>query len=147
MLSLFLVGVVVLYLSVRFEITESSYDTYEEIASIPKIFESGWIPIWLPKTAFKIKESHDIDTNEAWIAFNFLSSDEFYKNCQVVKNKDISLPNKTQVSKFPNFVGDLVMAVKDNTLIFYRCDDSSNRVLAVDHENQRAFIWVNPFAN
>lgn len=49
------------------ETFESSYSDYES-ANI--LFESGWLPSWLPKTAIEIKEIHDIDTNAVSAMFN-----------------------------------------------------------------------------
>jgi len=35
------------------------------------IFESGWLPSYLPKSARDIQESHDIDTNYVEASFQF----------------------------------------------------------------------------
>lgn len=141
-LSLLFLSIAVFYVSMRIEVTESSYNTYEEMASISNIFESGWIPSWLPKTASQIKESHDIDTNEAWMTFNFSSSDKFYTNCQIMKRTDVLLPTKKMKNRFHNFVSNLMVAVQNNAVVFYRCDDNISRFLAVDQTNIRAYIWV-----
>ena len=31
----------------------------------------GWVPPWLPSTAHAINETHNIDTNEVWMIFEF----------------------------------------------------------------------------
>lgn len=116
----------------RFEVTESYYDTYEELTSVPNIFESGWVPHWLPKTAHNIKESHDIDTNEAWMVFKFSSSDKFYTGCQVINKKDIVIPTEKQTIRFPRFVIDAIEYINHHTLVFYNCEKNSNRYLAID---------------
>ncbi len=136
-----LVFAVILYASMRFEITESYYDTYEKIAAVPNIFDVGWIPRWLPKTAKQIKESHDIDTNETWITFEFSISDKFYETCLSVKKSDVDLPSEQRVNRFPSFVAEALSSIKNNAIDFYQCDKDGNRYLAIDGQRMRGYIW------
>lgn len=32
--------------------------------------QSGWFPDWIPESAYDIKESHDMDTNESMLVFS-----------------------------------------------------------------------------
>jgi len=137
-----LIGVTV-YTMTRLEVTESHYSTYEELASIPNIFDAGWIPSWTPKSAVDIVESHDVDTNEGWLVFKYLKSDEFYAGCKEIPSDKVERPNKQYTSKFPQFVTDAVIQISRNTTIkFYSCDNNSNRYLAIDKQNQRAYVWI-----
>ena len=80
-ISLIFVSVCLLFFLVfsmkELDITSSSYKNYSEVASTSGLFEAGWIPLWLPKTASNIQESHDVDTNESWLMFNYAASDKF----------------------------------------------------------------------
>ena len=133
-----------LFASKFLDISESFYSSYDEISSIPNIFEAGWVPYWLPSSASKIKESHNIDTNEAWLMFSFLPSDDFYTDCQKVKGFKASfllINSESRHKQFKNFVDSLVLAIKDNVIDFYDCDGDSDRVLVVDFDNSYAYVW------
>jgi hypothetical protein len=41
-----------------------------------KIIEKGWVPAILPKSAYDISETHDIDTNELFGSFYYYDIDE-----------------------------------------------------------------------
>jgi len=49
------------------------------------IFESGWLPSYLPKSARDIRESHDIDTNyvEASFQFDVGDTESIESNCKL----------------------------------------------------------------
>lgn len=131
----------------RLEVTSSSYETYDEIASNPRTFEAGWIPRWLPRSATNISESHDLDTNDVWIVFSFAAEDRFHEDCQEIEKTELRLPNESDVRRFPNFVIDAVSEIRSGSIIFYRCGDDTSHLLAVDHTNVRAYIWGDPNAN
>ena len=52
----------------------TSYIGYDDIVA-DKSIERGWMPAIIPKSAFHIKESHDIDTNTGQGLFQFRSTD------------------------------------------------------------------------
>ncbi len=142
--SVLLVSTVILYASMRLEITESYYETYEKVAEVPNVFDAGWIPAWLPKTAKQIKESHDIDTNEVWITFEYSASDKFYEACLSVEKKTINLPSDQQENRFPSFVAESLSKIKNKALDFYQCDKGGNRYLAIDAQSMQGYIWRIP---
>lgn len=144
LLSLTFLVVMVIYMFTRFEVTYSTFDSYNEMESIPNIFEASWVPGWLPKTASEIKESHDVDTNEAWLVFNFSPSDRFYKSCQEMEYEHVLLPQIRQSVRYPEFVRKLTKKIRTSTEYFYQCGNDSSRFLAIDHENMRGFIWTRP---
>lgn len=45
------------------------YDSYADAASAGVIGKGVWLPSELPKSAKKIREAHDIDTNEVWFTY------------------------------------------------------------------------------
>jgi hypothetical protein len=50
---------------------ESSYATYADAKSRGALGPGKWLPEFLPRSAREIREEHDIDTNELWVAFTF----------------------------------------------------------------------------
>lgn len=51
---------------------EASYGTYAEAKSRGALESGKWLPGFLPASAKEIREEHDIDTNELWVAFSFV---------------------------------------------------------------------------
>jgi len=54
----------VLFLAGCNETVDSYYSNYKKVVEDGAI-ERGWIPEWLPKFAYNIHESHDLDTNQS----------------------------------------------------------------------------------
>lgn len=125
------------------EVTSESYDSYSEVAAIAGIFDAGWIPIWLPKSATNIKETHDIDTNEAWLTFVFSSNDDFFSSsCVLTPRSEIVLPVESTIDRFPSFVRDIRSRLKeDMSLLMYVCNGATSRILAVDKDSNTAYVW------
>ena len=50
---------------------------FASIAEIQQsgLIEKGWFPNWMPLSATKIKETHNIDTNAGYIFFHFSQQD------------------------------------------------------------------------
>lgn len=67
------VGVLILLIAMGTAITiiETPIDEYSSIAEARAAgaFERGWLPDFLPPGAIHLREVHDIDTNERWLAF------------------------------------------------------------------------------
>ena len=57
-----------------FENPMSRFQTYEEMVA-SGLVERGWIPPYLPVSAFDIQERHNIDTNRVDMIFRFDPSD------------------------------------------------------------------------
>ena len=69
--SLVTTVVVITVLGLVFDDTvESSFKNYEEMAA-SGIFEAGWLPPYLPRSSFNIREEHDIDTNGVTAIFSY----------------------------------------------------------------------------
>lgn len=129
----------------KLEVTSSSYDNYAEVAAISNIFETGWIPPWLPESATKIRESHDIDTNESWLMFSFHESDKFYLSCSPIPRNKVDFPLKERVGRFPGFVANNFEKLRNGeALIFYFCDDTGKKFLAIDKKEHVAYMWGVP---
>jgi hypothetical protein len=52
----------------------TSFRNYAEMAD-SGIIERGWIPNYIPRSAFEIEETHDIDTNVVQMHFSFEPGD------------------------------------------------------------------------
>lgn len=57
-----------------FENPTSEFATYSEMEA-SGIIEAGWIPKIIPKSAFEISETHNMDTNIVRISFRFKPGD------------------------------------------------------------------------
>jgi len=126
----------------KLEVTSASYENYSEVASIPGLFDAGWIPLWLPKSASNIRESHHIDTNESWLIFNYTASDKFYSSCTLVSKNDMHFPSIERVGRFPDFVANNFSKLhSDDSLTFYECDGANGKKLAINNKDNTAYVW------
>jgi hypothetical protein len=142
-LSASIILAAIIHAAIRLEIASSQYKSYAEISSIPNIFEAGWIPEWLPKSAENIMESHDIDTNVSWVIFTFSDSDNFYSNCSQLMKNNAPVPDKSTAKRFPEFVSVAIdQIILNDKLSFFSCDFKKNRFLAVDREKHIGYVWT-----
>ncbi len=142
--SVFLLLLLVFSLS-KLDETSASYENYSEVASTPGLFDSGWIPLWLPKSAFNIKESHNVDTNESWLMFNYIASDTFYLSCTLVSKNDIHFPSIDRVGRFPDFVmHNFGKLQSDDSLTFYDCEGAKGKKIALKSKDNTAYVWGMP---
>ena len=51
------------------EISSESYATYLD-AERSGLFQSGWVPSYIPRSTVSISEVHDVDTNERCVSFS-----------------------------------------------------------------------------
>lgn len=140
--TLVLITMAAYYFVSKKEVTASYYETYRELASVSNIFQSGWIPRWLPDTASQIRETHDIDTNETWIAFNFDRNDSFYLKCNRLDRGNVIVPARGDFKRFPRFVAESIENMHEESVVFYNCDKSATHNLAVNKEISRAYVWM-----
>lgn len=57
-----------------FYIMDAEYATMEEVR-VDNVINRGWIPEFMPASAYAIKERHSGDTNEGWGTFQFEAID------------------------------------------------------------------------
>ncbi len=109
-----------LFVFYEMETRSSSFSSYYELTAKAPIEESEWFPRWMPKSAFDIKESHNIDTNYVWIVSHFDKSDRFYEvPCTSVNKDRLSIPRFEYVRRFPRFVHEAYKIIeKDKSLRF-----------------------------
>ena len=53
---------------------ESKFATYSQLES-SDLIKNGWVPNYLPRSAYDIHETHNIDTNEIKIRFSYKVGD------------------------------------------------------------------------
>lgn len=81
------------------------YKTAEE-ARMSGAMLKGWLPDWLPQSAYKIHEYHDLDTNARAFSFQVRSKDEFKLPVACREAEEVQRPRmKTEL--FPKEVHTL----------------------------------------
>lgn len=126
----------------QIEITTLTYESYDEMEKNGGL-QSGWFPVWLPRSVRNIQESHDIDTNESWLTFTFSEAEEFYRNvCHPQKKEEVILPREKNFSPFPSFIRDMqTKLVSATNLQFFRCDQNIPGFLAINSQDNIAYFW------
>jgi len=71
------------------ETMTNSFSNYSEMQS-SGVFEKGWLPSYLPKSATNIKESHDLDSNvvKATFVFNPTDVESVKENCKLLEESE-----------------------------------------------------------
>ena len=105
------------------ETTTARYSSYQS-AEGDGALKRGWLPRTLPLSARDIVETHNIDTNEMWLRFQYDPKDiaEFLKGCAEVSSLQIPPVERTHklVQWWPRILmgGDGRLP---NTMKSYRC--------------------------
>lgn len=129
------------------EITSIAFSSYE--AAKPSI-QAGWLPEWLPKSAYEINESHDIDSNITWTKFRFSKTESFHAPfCSSIDKQRVRIPDDRYIKRFPVFVREMHKELTANTdLQFYDCSEPKwERYLAINDKNNLAYSWAIPRAS
>ena len=74
---------------------EQSYNEYKNIAEAEKdrAVLRGWVPEYLPKTSYNIREIHELDNNELWGKFNFRGKPKISTiRCQTIDASNLVFP-------------------------------------------------------
>jgi FlaA1/EpsC-like NDP-sugar epimerase len=133
---IFVSGLALSYFFKGLENTQLRFDTYNELANTPNIFEVGWIPVWIPKSAREIVEKHNIDTNIVRITFLFDTKEESWDEECYKHNIEIS-----QIPQEFNIIKQSRANASSGDLRLFKC--KQNRYLAtIDEGNtSKGFIW------
>jgi hypothetical protein len=74
------------------EYMENPKSRFSSIAEMEAsgLVETGWLPGYLPRSAFQIEERHNIDTNEVWASFRFKIGDvdSVESKCEKIAEND-----------------------------------------------------------
>lgn len=83
-ISIFLAGVLVSALTlIYFVASERNSNSFENYQALYKsgLIQKGWVPEFIPKSAYNIKENHRVDNEEIYVEFHFIENDNsFIKN-------------------------------------------------------------------
>ena len=66
------------YFALSYYFTDVQINKYEnlEVVKENQVIEEGWVPAILPKSAYEIVETHDIDANTLFGSFSYKEQDE-----------------------------------------------------------------------
>ena len=103
--------------------------------------ESGRIPVWVPRSARNLNETHSVDTVQSLLAFEFDPGDRemLTPTCQRVSANDIQFP-ALQADWWPPDLRDAAGAIASGFAIY----DCTNEMgyLAIDESGGQAYFWI-----
>lgn len=128
------------------EKVESYYKDFN-IAKKTGAIEEGWIPKFIPNSAYNIREIHDLDTNEVWIGFKIPSSTEiFFDKVEALSKNEIldKLPRTPRVKWWPQNLKR--NCYRNSNYLFYRWKNENDNdkyiwYLALNKENNTIYSW------
>ncbi|MCL6714020.1 hypothetical protein M8R20_44325 [Pseudomonas sp. R2.Fl] len=121
-------------------------------ASKEGALESGWLPREIPVSAHEIVESHNVDSNEMWVRFNYENEgvSGFIDGCEVRSNPLFPNARRTRRNA-PWWPERLMQGKEDEVLVgytFYWCPrmiHASTELpaqVAIDHPGRVIWYWV-----
>jgi hypothetical protein len=132
------------------EMLESHYATYEEVIRDGAVVR-GWIPAFLPHSAEQIREVHNIDTNEAWVFFEFAEEDRptLEAVCASTPRSSVTLPRDHPTTKHVSWWSAQLKglaSIAEEEFAFYHCrdehlSDRAKAYLALERSRARAWFW------
>lgn len=141
-----LIGVFVAVMGLyKSEVSSTSYTSYDDAMSKGAIGVYKWLPSIIPKSAYQINESHDVDSNEVWFTFRF--NDQFGSlpdGCSRTNRDAITIRSPRGWDRFPNFVRKARADVIKQSVHLYKCHgESFHYFFAIDEEANSAIGWSN----
>jgi hypothetical protein len=128
----------------RMETVETVYPDFRAAVQAEAVGDAKWIPAFLPTSATRIREVHNLDTNEQWLAFLFSSADlpALGGACRPVGGKDIVFPRRAPGPWWPR---ELTRQAKGHELPqgrydYYSCPTHAG--MAVAGERPEAYFWT-----
>jgi len=146
----YIVGILALLLVVlwySFSIMEISHISLSSYVDAQPAIKAGWLPVWLPKSAYEISESHDIDSNISFTKFRFSARENIGESfCSAIDKKRLRVPEDRYIKRFPLFVSEIhEELLANNNLRFYCCSESQwVRYLAINEKENFAYSWTMP---
>jgi len=95
---LFFIVVFFLIRSTFSDVIINKYDSYQTVME-DNATEHGWVPSLLPKSAYNITETHDLDKNQLFGSFYYKEPDEVK-----LMNELTLLPDSNQTFEWGNFL-------------------------------------------
>jgi hypothetical protein len=109
----------------------------------------GWIPPWLPRSAKAIRESHNLDTNQAWLEFTVDDPGELdgmLLHCASLPAEQVPLPADRDFRGTPWWPDDLAadrgFPGDAYEFFVYSTRNGDPAFLAVDRARARVWHWL-----
>lgn len=135
------------------ETTTNRYSNYYD-AVADGALQRGWLPRNLPDSVHDIVETHNIDTNELWVKFQFDKADIKGLLRQCEKMVDLRLPAATRVKRmaawWPQTLTDKNGKQLPNEMQAYSClkmphaESAFDAGMILDTQKQTAWYWIDP---
>ena len=130
------------------DIVDASYATLTD-AEKEGAIARGWIPAWLPRSASRIDESHNLDTNVSILRVTFDSGEpwDVPSSCSLIRAEDAEAP-AIRKGWWPR---DVPYGCSTSTSVvpprhaYYRCD-KGEAYLALNR-GQGEFLYWRPHAS
>lgn len=133
------------------DITSSTYASFQE-ASEKGVFESGWLPRALPRSATNIVEVHNIDSSEMWAMFRYSGNDIHGLTKTCIRSQKVQFPDakrtKRDVAWWPIGLTDESNEESRKRWMILSCPsmrhaESVYRTnVAIDAANRTAWYWM-----
>lgn len=123
------------------ETEEVSYPNYRSAVKVGAIGEGKWIPALLPQSAENIRESHNLDTNEIWLFFQFNLSELplLIKDCTKTIKSEIVYPRKSSGDWWSQIL--IQKSGTQQTEVAYQYYRCNKGVMAIDLKKGEVFYW------
>lgn len=113
--------------------------------------DRGWVPRLLPPNATRIREAHDLDTNETWGTFDFTGGDETWVRGRLSEVNPDALAGRVvrapeRLGWWPTALRGTLQkdALQGTGLSFYQATEEKRVIIAIDSAEGRAFYWRPP---
>ena len=130
MLSIILIGFITC--CERLDQMNYEFDNYEEVKQ-SGLISKGWIPEFLPVSSQKIREQHNLDTNDVWLSFLLLNKNEI--PCRRVESSQVIFPRR--IKWWPT--GLSRESLDQHNFSFFHCEN--NAYMASDKHSNLVFYW------
>lgn len=146
-LSILSASFVFLMISACSDIVAEHYKTYDDAVSAGAAAR-GWLPSFVPRTAYEIDLIHDLDINHQWIHFRAgpESIPSILQNMKVaslpeLKKKKIVKPKG--IKQWPTELDKIMFATPRASFRFFStCSSIDCLCIAIDSSNGDVFGWT-----
>lgn len=128
----------------RADLASTTYASRAQAAAAGALGDGMWLPYGLPSGAINIRESHNVDTNEVWFAYETVDkSNDIPSRCRRSSVSEVEMFDSTSSEKIAEFSKHVKLLLHSPAgATFYIClGDSYNYYVAVDHGAGRVYGW------
>ncbi|MGH8603840.1 MAG: hypothetical protein ACREXR_14015 [Gammaproteobacteria bacterium] len=133
------------------DIKSSTYTSFQQ-ASEMGVFESGWLPRALPRSATNIVEVHNVDSSEIWARFRYSGNDILGLTKGCAADRKTQLPNAERTKRdaewWPAELTEGSAKQSRNKWMIFSCPKMRHAEsifpanLAVDFASNTAWYWI-----